>query len=71
MGLSVEDEFQFPTSVYSIDVGVQDKRGDFGVVWAIEYDGSSPFLACKTSTGETLINRQHLELLGYILDSMP
>jgi hypothetical protein len=71
MGLSVEDEFRCPKSGYSIDMRVQDKRGDFGVGWAIEYDGPSHFLACKAPTGATLIKRRHLELLGYILVSMP
>jgi hypothetical protein len=67
MGLSVEDEFQCPKSGYSIDMRVQDKRGDLGVGWAIEFDGPSHFLACKAPTGATLIKRRHLELLGYIL----
>ena len=78
MGLSVEDEFQCPQSGYSIDMRVQDKcpqgtstSADFGVGWAIEFDGPSHFLACKAPTGATLIKRRHLELLGYILVSVP
>jgi hypothetical protein len=71
MGLSVQDEFQCPKSGYSIDMRVQDKRADFGVGWAIEFDGPSHFLACKSPTGATLIKRRHLELLGYILVSVP
>jgi len=78
MGLSVEEEFQCPKSGYSIDMRVQDKRpqgtrtsGNFGVGWAIEFDGASHFLACKSPTGATLIKRRHLELLGYILVSVP
>jgi hypothetical protein len=71
MGLSVEDEFQCPKSGYSIDMRVQDKRGDVGVGWAIEFDGPSHFLACKAPTGATMIKRRHLELLGYILVSVP
>ncbi len=41
--------------------------------WAIEFDGPSPFLACacKAPTGETLMKRRHVELLGYILVSVP
>jgi hypothetical protein len=35
MGLSVEDEFQCPKSGYSIDMRVQNKRGDLGVGWAM------------------------------------
>jgi hypothetical protein len=71
MGLSVEDEFECPKSCYSIDMRVQDKRRHLGVGWAIEFDGPSHFLACKAPTGATLIKRRHLELLGYILVSMP
>jgi hypothetical protein len=71
MGLSVEDEFQCPKSGYSIDMRVQDNHGDVGVGWAIEFDGPSHFLACKAPTGATLIKRRHLELLGYILVSVP
>ncbi len=77
MGLSVEDEFRCPKSGYSIDMRVQDKRpqgtstsGDFDVGWAIEFDGPSHFLACKTPTGATLIKRRHLELIGYNLVSV-
>ena len=77
MGLSVEDEFRCPKSGYSIDMRVQDKRpqgtsaSDFGPGWAIEYDGPSHFLSCKAPTGATLIKRRHLELLAYILVSVP
>ncbi len=67
MGLSVDDEFQCPKSGYSIDMRVQDKRGDLGVGWSIEFDGPSHFLACKATTGATLIKRRHLELLVYVL----
>ena len=73
----MEDEFRCPKSGYSIDMRVQYKRpqktstgGDFGVGWAIEFDGPSHFLACKTPTGATLIKRRHLELLGYNLVSV-
>jgi hypothetical protein len=77
MGLSVEDEFRCPKSGYSIDMRVQDKRpqgttqGDFGIGWPIDFDGPSHFLACKTPTGTTLIKRRYLDLLGYILVSVP
>jgi hypothetical protein len=78
MGLSVEDEFRCPKSGYSIDMRVQDKcpqgtstSADFGVGWAVEFDGPSHFLACKAPTGATLIKRRYLELLGYILVSVP
>ncbi len=77
MGLSVEDEFRCPKSGYSIDMRVQDKRpqgttqGDFGVGWPIDFDGLSHFLVCKTPTGVTLIKRRYLDLLGYILVSVP
>jgi hypothetical protein len=71
MGLSVEDEFHCPKSGYSIDMQVQDKRGDLGVGWSIEFDGPSHFLACTAPTGATSIKRRHLELLGYILVSVP
>ena len=54
MGRPVEDEFRCPKSGYSIDMRVQDKRPqgtstsrDFGVGWAIEFEGPSHFLACK------------------------
>ena len=57
MGLSVEDEFQYSKSDNSIDMRVQDKRGDLGVGWSIEFDGSSHFWACKNPTGATLIKR--------------
>jgi hypothetical protein len=71
MGLSVEDEFRCPKSGYSIDMRVQDKRRDLGVCWAIEFDGPLHFLACTAPNGATLIKRRHLELLGYILVSVP
>ncbi len=78
MGLLVEDEFQCTKSGYSIDMRVQDKCpqgtrtiADVGVGWAIEFDGPSHFLACRAPTGATLIKRRHLELLGYILVSVP
>ena len=71
MDLSVEDEFRCPRSGYSIDMRVQDKCRDLGVGWAIEFDGPSHFLTCRAPTGATLIKRRHLELLGYILVSVP
>jgi hypothetical protein len=77
MGLSVEDEIRCPKSGYSIDMRVQDNRpqgtstGDYGVGWALEFDGPSHFLACKSPTGATLLKRRHLELLGYMLVSVP
>jgi len=52
---------------YFINMRVQDKRGDLGVGWAIEFDGPSHFWACMAPTGATLITRRHLELLGCIL----
>jgi hypothetical protein len=52
---------------YSIDMRVQDKRGDLGVGWSIEFDGPSHFSACKAPTVATLIKRRHLELLVYVL----
>ncbi len=74
MGLWVEDEFQCPKSGCSIDMRVQDckdNRADLGVGWVIEFDGASHFLECKVPTGANLIKRRHLELLGYILVSVP
>ena len=78
MGLSVEDEFRCPKSGYSIDMRVQDMSSqgtgtsdDFGVGWAIEFDGPSHFLACRSPTGATLMKRRHLELLGYTVVSLP
>ena len=81
--LAVEDVFRCPKSGYSIDMRVRDNRSqrtstsaDFGVGWAIEFDGASHFLACTAPTGATLMKRRHLELLalallGYILVSLP
>ncbi len=56
-----------PKVGYSLNMRVQDKRGDFWVGWAIEFDGASHFLGCKAPTGATLIKRRHLELLCYFL----
>ena len=54
MGLSVDDEFRCPKSGYSSDMRVQDKcpQGtstivDFGVGWAIEFDGPSHFFGMQ------------------------
>jgi hypothetical protein len=72
MGLSVEDEFRCPKSGYSIDMLVRDmssKGADVG--WALEFDGPSHFLACRSPTGATLMKRRHLELLGYTVVSLP
>ena len=77
IGLSVEDEFRCPKSDYSIDMRVQDRTLEGSsssgceAGWAVEFDGPSHFLGCKSATGATLIKRRHLELLGYRLVSVP
>ena len=75
IGLSVENEFRCPKSGYSIDMRVQDRglegSSGCGAGWAVEFDGPSHFLGCKSATGATLIKRRHLELLGYRLVSVP
>ena len=77
MGLSVEDEFRCAKSGYSIDMRVHDMRvnakSSTGVAagWAVEFDGPSHFLSCRLPVGGTLMKRRHLELLGYIVVSLP
>jgi hypothetical protein len=77
MGLSVEDEFRCPKSGYSIDMRVHDTRvsanSSTGASegWAVEFDGPSHFLACRSPLGGTLMKRWHLELLGHTLVSLP
>jgi len=39
--------------------------------WTVELDGSSYFLAFRLTVGGTLMTRRHLELLGYIVVSLP
>jgi hypothetical protein len=38
---------------------------------AVEFEGPSHFLACRSAKGLTLMKRRHLELLGYRLVSVP
>jgi hypothetical protein len=77
MGLSVDDEFRCPKSGYSIDMRVHDtcisanSSTGASVVWAVEFDGPSHFLACRSPLGGTLMKRRHLELLGHTLVSLP
>jgi hypothetical protein len=77
MGLSVEDEFRCPKSGYSIDMRVRDMRANANsrtgaaVGWAVEFDGPSHFLACRSPVGSTLMKRRHLDLLGYTVVSLP
>jgi hypothetical protein len=77
MGLSVEDEFRCPKSVYSIDMRVHDTcisaKSSTGAAagWAVEFDGPSHFLTCRLPVGGTLMKRRHLELLGYTVVSLP
>lgn len=81
MRLSVEDEARCPKSGYSIDMWVHDtdalqesgKGSTMGGKqgWAVEFDGPRHFLACGAPTGATLIKRNHLQLLGYTLVSLP
>jgi hypothetical protein len=77
MGLSVEDEFRYPKSGYSIDIRVHEsaKNSTVGAVvgWAVEFDGSSHFLDCHIRpqpNGGTLMKRRILELLGYTVVSL-
>jgi hypothetical protein len=75
MNLSVEDEFRFPKSGYSIDIGVYDMRVNSknstatATGWVVEFDGPSHFLTCRLPIGGTLMKRRHLELLGYTVVS--
>ncbi len=77
MGLSVEDEFRCPKSGYSIDMRVHGMRGNAksstgaAAGWAVEFDGPSHFLTCRSPVGATLMKRRHLELLGYTVVSVP
>ena len=77
MGLSVENEFRCPKSGYSIDMRVHDmcrranSSTEASVGWAVEFDGPSHFLACRSPLGGTLMKRRHLELLGHTLVSLP
>ena len=61
MGLTVEDEFRYPKSGYSIDMRVLDMRvngtrntGD-AAGWVVEFDGPSHFLTCRLPVGGTLM----------------
>jgi hypothetical protein len=53
----VEDKFRCAQFVYSIDMRVQDRRlnggssNGCGAGWAVEFDGTSHFLAGRTATG--------------------
>ena len=74
MGLAVDEEYQCPKSAYFIDIRVRKSREQGSSeldMWAVEVDGPSHFLSCKSPTGATLIKRRHLELLGYNLVSVP
>ena len=77
MGLSVEDEFRFPKSGYSIDMVVHDMRvngksnTESAAGWAVEFDRPSHFLTCRLPVGGTLMKRRHLELPGYTVVSLP
>ena len=74
MELVVEEEYQCPKSGYTIDIRVHKSSAhgsSEAEEWAVEVDGPSHFLSCKSPTGKTLIKRQHLELLGYNLVSVP
>ena len=74
MGLAVEKEYRVPKSGYSIDIRVRKisaQASSEAQGWAVEVDGPSHFLSCKSPTGATLIKRRHLELLGYNLVSVP
>ena len=77
MGLSVEDEFRCPKSGYSIDMRVHDMRVNaksqhrgLGRVGS-GVRGAFSFLACKSPVGATLMQRRHVELLGYSVVSLP
>ena len=37
----------------------------------MEFDGPSHFLSSRAPTGATLLKRRHLQLLGYVLVSVP
>ncbi len=77
ISLSVEDEFRYPKSDYSIDMRVHDTRvrgnssTGVSVGWSVEFDGPSHFLACRSSPGGTLMKRRHLELLDHALVRLP
>ena len=72
MSLSVEDEFRFPKSGYSIDMRVNAKSSTGAAAgWAVEFDGPSHFLTSRLPVGGTLMKRRHLELLGYTVVSVP
>ena len=66
-----------PKAGYSIDMRVHDTRVSANsstgasVGWAVEFDGPSHFLACRSPLGGTLMKRRHLELLGHTLVSLP
>ncbi len=42
-----------------------------GGMWAVEFDGTSHYLANGTPTGATLLKRRHLQLLGHTLVIIP
>ena len=74
MELVVEEEYRCPKSGYSIDIRVRKSsahESSEAEGWAVEVDGPSHFLSCKSPTGKTLIKRRLLELLGYNLVSVP
>ena len=78
MELAVEEEYRCPKSGYTIDIRVRHSGGkntahgsSEAEGWAVEVDGPSHFLSCKSPTGATLIKRRLLELLGYNLVSVP
>ena len=78
MELAVEEEYRCPKSGYTIDIRVRHSGGKNTAHgsseadgWAVEVDGPSHFLSCKSPTGKTLIKRRLLELLGYNLVSVP
>ena len=78
MELAVEEEYRCPKSGYTIDIRVRHSGGkntahgsSEAEGWAVEVDGPSHFLSCKSPTGKTLIKRRLLELLGYNLVSVP
>ena len=76
MVLSVEDEFRFPKSGYSIDMRVHDIRVNTKNItgsvagWSVVFDGPFHFLMCRLPVGGTLMKRRHLELLGYTVVSL-
>ena len=74
MELAVEEEYRCPKSGYSIDIRVRKSSAHGSSEaegWAVEVDGPSHFLSCKSPMGKTLIKRRLLELLGYNLVSVP